>query len=131
MFFVTIDAERPGVEQLCGNKELNEVASGLLEGARFYHDAGKWFVHSFLLMPDHLHAILSFPRNEEMRETIRSWKRYHRSRLGIRWHTGFHDHRIRSEKSFAEKAEYIQMNPVRAGLCEKAENWEWILSFDE
>ncbi|MEM7147352.1 MAG: hypothetical protein AAF591_19715 [Verrucomicrobiota bacterium] len=128
-FFVTINAKRPGVEELCGNKELNEVASGLLDGARYYHEAGKWFVHLFLLMPDHLHAIFSFPRNEDMKETIRSWKRHQKKCLGVRWREGFHDHRIRDEESFDDKVEYIRMNPVRAGLCGKAEEWEWVTGF--
>jgi putative transposase len=53
-----------------------EVASALLESAQFYQDRERWFIWLFLLMPDHLHALLSFPREERMSSVIGDWKRY-------------------------------------------------------
>jgi hypothetical protein len=37
-----------------------DIASQLLESAKFYHAKLHWWVHLFLLMPDHWHALLSF-----------------------------------------------------------------------
>jgi hypothetical protein len=35
------------------------------------------------------------------------------------------DRFIRNEKHFTAAVEYIHMNPVKAGLVEKAEDWYW------
>jgi putative transposase len=130
-YFVTMNGEARGAAQFCGTGDLDGVGSGLLESARFYHEEGKWFVHLLLVMPDHLHAILSFPRDAKMRETIRSWKKYQTRNLGVSWQDDFYDHRLRDERSCSEKAAYIRANPVRAGLCESAGDWPYILSFGE
>lgn len=37
-----------------------------------------------------------------------------------RWQRDFFDHRLRSIESAAEKAQYIRMNPVRAGLVNRS-----------
>jgi putative transposase len=41
------------------------------------------------------------------------------------WQEGFFDHVLRSSESYSQKWDYVQMNPVRAGLCEKAEDWAY------
>jgi REP element-mobilizing transposase RayT len=40
-----------------------------------------------------------------------------------RWQTGFHDHKFRSAESEARKWEYVCLNPVRAGLVSRPEEW--------
>ncbi|MBI2442176.1 MAG: hypothetical protein HYV35_12495 [Lentisphaerae bacterium] len=58
------------------------------------------------------------------------WKRYSAHTLGIEWQRGFFDHRLRKEESFVEKAHYIRMNPVRAGLVAKLEDWPHVWTMD-
>lgn len=38
----------------------------------------------------------------------------------------FFDHRLRNFRDEDEKISYILMNPVRQGLCERAEDWPWV-----
>jgi len=78
-------------------------------------------------MPDHLHAILSFSEENRMSRIVGEWKKYHTTTSGVSWQGNYFDHRLRSEKEFIEKAEYIRMNPVRKGLCEKPEDWPWVV----
>lgn len=77
----------------------------------------------FLLMPDHLHAIMAVPRVDGLSEAIRSWKRLTARTHGIRWQRNFFDHRLRSREALETKARYIRENPVRAGLVDCAEDW--------
>ena len=56
VYFVTICCQPRGVNQLC----LPGVAEALLDSARVYVDLRKWFPLLFLLMPDHLHMLVSF-----------------------------------------------------------------------
>jgi REP element-mobilizing transposase RayT len=119
LFFITVNCKERGGTQLT----LPEIATGLLEAARFYHDRRKWQVPLFLLMPDHWHAILAFPGAVVMADALRDWKRFTSRQFGIAWQDGFFDHRLRDAKEAQAKHDYIRHNPVRQGLCPRTEDW--------
>jgi len=79
-----------------------------------------------LLMPDHLHAIISFPREPGIKATITNWKHYLATHQPIQWQRDFFDHRLRTEHEEREKIDYILRNPVRKNLCVRPEDWPWI-----
>ena len=84
----------------------------------------------FLLMPDHVHAVLSFPRDKSMSDVIRDWKRFHKRTYRVMWQEGYFDHRLRPDErgtQFSAKLNYIRQNPVVAGLCARAEEWPWLI----
>ncbi|OQW96656.1 MAG: hypothetical protein BWK77_03985, partial [Verrucomicrobia bacterium A1] len=105
----------------------SELARRLLESVQFYVGRRKWCNHLFLLMPDHLHALLSFAPTKSMAELIGDWKRYHETQHGVVWQDNFFDHRIRNDSELVEKAAYIRRNPVAVGLCASPEEWPWVL----
>jgi len=93
--------------------------------------------HRFLLtawvfLPDHWHAIL-FPRFpvtiSTVMESIKvaSTHRLNAGRIesGLLWQPCFFDRALRTVKEYYEKVEYIHLNPVRAGLVKRAEDWPW------
>jgi hypothetical protein len=41
------------------------------------------------------------------------------------WQKRYYDFNIRDYPQFVEKLRYIHRNPVKAGLCERPEDWEW------
>ncbi len=41
------------------------------------------------------------------------------------WQKRYYDCNIRNYAQFVEKLRYIHRNPVKAGLCERPEDWEW------
>ena len=57
----------------------------------------------------------------------RAWKSCVTLRLGRGriWQAGFFDHLLRSDESAEQKWEYVRQNPVRAGLCDRPENYAW------
>ncbi|MFA7368115.1 MAG: hypothetical protein WC334_00575 [Kiritimatiellales bacterium] len=83
-------------------------------------------MYLLLLMPDHLHAIMSFPPQINMQNSLSDWKRYTCTHMKIRWQRDFFDHRLRKNESYIEKAHYIRMNPVRAGLAKTTDEWPYI-----
>ena len=103
------------------------LAQSLLDAARFYHNQQRWFLHLIVLMPDHLHGIISFSTGPGMSKIIAFWKAYTNRALGVRWQRNYFDHRLRDETEFNEKANYIRMNPVCAGLCKNPGDWPWML----
>ncbi len=79
-------------------------------------------------MPDHLHALVSFARDEAMSKVIGDWKHFQTRQHGIIWQQGYFDHRLRDDEhgeQLSVKMNYIRQNPVVAGLCERAEDWPW------
>jgi len=101
------------------------MAGNLLRTARYYHEIGRWWCDLFLVMPDHLHALLAFPREPGMSTTILNWKRYATRFLGASWQENYFDHRMRTEKEASEKWWYIRNNPVAKELCENINDWPW------
>jgi putative transposase len=104
------------------------IAESLMDSARFYEAQHRWSITAFLLMPDHVHALLSFQRDKSMSRIIGDWKHFHGHKHGIIWQEGYFDHRLRDDErgeQFSEKINYIRQNPVAAGLCAKAEDWRW------
>ena len=59
------------------------LAQRLLNSARFYESKQRWHVTLFLLMPDHLHALLSFVTDRSMSSIIGDWKRFTRANMGL------------------------------------------------
>ena len=122
VFFITVCCRERNVNQLC----RADIASGLFESVEFRQQQGDWFVHLWLLMPDHIHALISFPRDRAMKKVVRLWKENTAKHTGVEWQRDFFDHRLRNDENHVQKATYIRMNPVRAGLVERPEDWPWV-----
>jgi len=92
----------------------------------------QFLLTAWVFLPDHWHAIF-FPRYPVtislVMESIKvgSTHRINRSRgeSGLLWQPRFFDRAVRTVKEYYEKVEYIHLNPVRAGLVERAEDWSW------
>lgn len=122
-YFLTLCCAERHREQLT----TAECAAGIIQSIDFGQQRGDWHVHLLLLMPDHLHMIASFPDHQAaMTKSIAYWKRLIARRHHIGWQKGFFDHRLRHGNALDEKAAYIRMNPVRAGLCAKPEEWPYV-----
>ena len=50
-----------------------------------------------------------------------------RYRISSKGRRSFFDHRLRSRDSADQKFVYVLENPVRAGHCEKSEDWPYLL----
>ncbi len=90
---------------------------------------GIW-VDSYVIMPDHVHLIVTSGRNSVV--TIGQWVKAFKAVTAdkkFRWQKGFFDHVLRSEESRSEKWDYIRMNPVRAGLVERSVDWLYAEQF--
>jgi len=114
----------------CSARPLTDpdLASRLLESVVFYAHRARWWPHLFLVMPDHLHALLSFGDSVPMSRIIGDWKRWHARANQVVWQEGFFDHRIRREENLEHTIDYIRKNPVARGLVESMDDWPWRLS---
>jgi REP element-mobilizing transposase RayT len=110
------------------------LAQALLDSARFYEAKQRWHITLFLLMPDHLHALLSFAGDKSISNVVGDWKHFQTRKHGVIWQEGYFDHRLRDDErgeQLSAKTNYIRQNPVAAGLCAKAEDWPWVIERPE
>ena len=89
-------------------------------------------VYAYCLMPDHLHLVAA-PRTArgdvcacvdrfKSASTRVAWRG---GRSGRLWQPRYHDHVVRLEESLAAICEYVLLNPVRAGLVRRFEDYPW------
>lgn len=100
------------------------LAPQLIAAARRYHESGRWWCDLFLLMPDHVHAIVAFP-GLRLSGALRNWKRGVARFQDVAWQENFFDHRLRHEAERERTWRYIRRNPVAQGLCETEDDWPW------
>ena len=87
---------------------------------------------AWVFLPDHWHAILYPPHPltiSRVMEAIKdgATKRINRSRreAGMLWQPRFFDRALRTVREYNEKVRYIHLNPVKAGLVKRVEDWPW------
>src|SRR4029077_17140650 len=127
LFHVRIALDREKEQEALTKPPL---AQEILDSAKFYEARARWHITLFLLMPDHLHALLSFARDQSMSDVIGDWKRFHARTNHVLWQEGYFDHRLRADERGTQllaKMNYVRQNPVAAGLCAKAEAWPWVI----
>ncbi len=103
-----------------------QTAAAVIDSLKHYMLLKKWWVEVALLMPDHLHAFISFAPDQRMKEVVKAWKRYLARTQKINWQDGFFDHRLRTDKSANEKWHYILNNPMVDGLVSDPKDWPYI-----
>ena len=96
IYFITISAEPRGNNHLA----RSDIAERIFETLIYRNRTGVWFVHFGLLMPDHVHLLVSFPQSKKRIQTIISkWKEWTSKSLRIQWQRDFFEHRLRRDES--------------------------------
>ena len=105
-----------------------EVAALLIGVLLHYRAQGKYLLHEFVVMPDHLHALITPATEVSLERAVQLIKGGFSFRLHVScpvWQASFMNHRIRNEADFRQHCEYVWMNPVRAGLVSEAKEYRY------
>jgi REP element-mobilizing transposase RayT len=110
---------------------LPEMSARIFETVRHRQEKFLWWPHLFLLMPDHLHALISFPpTGNRIQNVVSKWKERTAKEIGISWQRDFFEHRLRNHESRKQKADYILQNPVRKKFVTRPQDWPFIYFAD-
>ena len=103
-----------------------QTAKIVIEQLLSCRDRGFYKLHAFVLMPNHLHLLLTPGEEitiEKAMQMIKGGSAYRIKREQILsfpvWHEGFHDRWIRDGSEYQHSREYIEQNPVVAKLVER------------
>jgi putative transposase len=97
----------------------------LIEVLLGYRDQGKYLLHEFVVMPDHIHLLLTPAGEVSLEKAVQFIKGGYSYRLRKAekiqvWQESFTSHRIRDFEDYQRHCEYVRMNPVRARLVRDA-----------
>jgi REP element-mobilizing transposase RayT len=109
-----------------------EVAS-IVAGAIQFHARQRFDLHAWVLMPNHVHAVLRPHPNWTLSQILKSWKGFTAreanrllKRTGMTfWQVESFDHLVRDDDDLHRCCHYTTTNPVTARLCQRPEEWPW------
>jgi putative transposase len=90
-----------------------------------------WICRAYCLMPNHYHLMIETPEPDLAAGMHRingqyavTFNRRHNG-WGHVFQSRYRSVLVQSERHFLEVHRYIALNPVRAGLCRRPEDWPW------
>ena len=112
----------------------SEIAEIVKEG--LHHRDGKDFtLWAYTIMSNHIHFLVTtYDTNTDyLWKIMQNFKKYtgreSNKVLGRTgnpfWDEEYYDHLVRNDDEFHRIEQYIMMNPVKAGIVEKPEDWQW------
>ena len=108
------------------NAEANSTFEAALERVRRNYGL---YVYGYVVMPEHVHLLLSEPARGTLAEALKSLKQgVSRRLIGDAehfWQKRYYDHNVSTAQSFGNKLRYIHRNPVQRGLVVRPEDWPW------
>lgn len=87
-------------------------------------------LHAWAVMPNHVHILVTLMEGRILGEAIKVLKGVAAreanvllERSGTFWFRDYYDRYMRDEDHFSQTHQYIDYNPVKAGLCQEPEDW--------
>ena len=123
--FVTFSCYRR--QPLLGTATAYGVFERELEAVRVRYG---FVVAGYVLMPEHVHLLVGEPRRSSLSIALQVLKqqtsRKPKQRGEVQfWQRRYYDFNVWSEEKRVEKLRYMHRNPVKRGLVEKPEQWQW------
>jgi putative transposase len=88
----------------------------LVETLFRYRDQGRFALHGFVVIPDHVHVLITPAIDASTSRCLQVIKggylfEVRKESASEVWHTGYHEHRIRESSDFDNQKRYIANNP--------------------
>ena len=113
--FTTVTYQRHRVFQRTANADI------MIATIARYREKGELLLHAFVIMPDHIHIILTPKESiERAANLIKGGSSFalRKSYPGEIWQPGYHEHRIRNAEDLAAQTQYILTNPTRKNVTD-------------
>jgi putative transposase len=111
-------------------------ATLLIDVLRSYVKARKFRLHDFVVMPDHVHVLITVGGDMTIEKAMQFIKGGFSYRLkkdfgyvGEVWQRGFSEVRVDDKESFLQHRKYIAENPMKAGLVDSLEKFPYCFTY--
>jgi putative transposase len=122
LHFITISCHRH--TEILGTPEARNLFQQILEETRRKYG---FHILGYVLMSNHIHLLVTEPERANLSTAIQVVKqRFSRTRPEqFVWEPRYHDFNVFTEAKKIEKLRYMHRNPVKAGLVEEPDQWQW------
>ncbi len=120
-YFLTLCTENRDI-----GLSVPNITGAILGEAKAMSADGTWLMHSAVVMPDHLHLLVTLGGHLPLAKTVQRLKAKTSAILRaahMAWERGFFDRRLRPGDDRLAVLLYIHLNPYRAGLVEESGIW--------
>jgi putative transposase len=112
--------------------QRTETADLLLATLFRYRDTGEFSLHEFVVMPNHIHLMLSVDDDHAIARAVQMVKggfSHGMGQAGLKlkavWQPSYYEHRVRDAAEYARMRNYIDQNPGRRRLVEAAADYPY------
>jgi methylmalonyl-CoA mutase cobalamin-binding domain/chain len=107
----------------------NPQIAELVKDALLHFDGDRYNIHTWCIMPNHVHVLFTAAEGHQLKDILQSWKSFTSKKTnsilgtsGTFWLDEYYDHLIRDAEDFGNQSNYILNNPAKAGL----NDWKWV-----
>jgi len=123
-FFITaITHNRWRLFQPAANARL------FIDTLQHYRCQGLYKLHAFVVMPDHIHLLITTDDLPKAMKHIRGGFSHRLASKHEVWQGGYTDHFVQSREDFETRREYIHQNPVKERICKRPEDFPYSSAF--
>ena len=140
------------LDQGIGNCVLRHPeCAEIVQASLLFGDGERYRLFAWVVMPNHVHVLIEQIAGWPLWKVVKAWKRHssrqiHLLGFGIGasdrmgeevdckstipggsalWQRAYWDRYIRNDRHFATAKQYVEANPVAAGLVGSADEWPW------
>ncbi len=118
------EARHRFLDQGYGSCALRDPAcAAIVRDSLLHFEGDRYQMHGFVIMPNHVHLLVTFPDRQAILEQCESWKRFTSTRLnrllnktGRFWQQDAFDHLVRGPAQYHRLVQYLADNPIKAHL---------------
>jgi REP element-mobilizing transposase RayT len=104
----------------------------MVENALLHFDGDRYRLLAWCLMPNHVHVVIECTSGHGLGAIVQAWKSFTAKqanlmlrRSGPFWHKDYFDRYIRDDGHLNRTIDYVENNPVKAGLTPTSSDWPW------
>jgi putative transposase len=113
-----------------GRALSDPAAARIVELAMLHFDRVRYDLLAWCIMPNHVHVVMRPDDGCHVGDIVRSWKTFTAKQInrlhgsqGSVWAPDYFDRFMRNESHLLGTLDYVEMNPVKAGLAADAADW--------
>jgi len=123
--------------QLQGLSLCEPAIGSMMRSALHFYDHKLYQLHTWCLMPNHVHLLvqplpLADGTYAKISTIVQRIKGYTAKQINLQlgrsgkvWNDDYYDRFIRNSRDYCMTVEYVMNNPVKAGLTDRRESWEY------
>lgn len=107
-----------------------EDIATVMENALLHFDGARYRLLAWCIMPNQVHVLIETRAEHPLGDVVQNWKSFTAKKIntllgrsGSVWLKDYFDRYIRVDHHLAATIDYIEQNPVKAGLVTQAADW--------